>query len=46
MEITIIGFTIVGIILIGAAFLKDRKIAQWITKGDPSELTRDIRNHI
>lgn len=56
MEITlnIIGafFIIVGIILIFAAFLKDRKCeiiahgTKWITKGNPRELIRDIRNHI
>lgn len=53
-EITVIGLflIIVGIILICAAFLKDRKCeiiahgTKWVTKGNPRELTRDIRNHM
>lgn len=53
-ETTIIGLflTIVGIILIFAAFSKDRKCeiiahgTKWATIGNPRELTRDIRNHM
>lgn len=52
--LTIIGifFIIVGIILIFAAFLKDRKCeiiahgTKWITNGNPRELTRNIRSHL
>lgn len=54
MEIIIICllFIIVGIIIICAAFLKDRKCeiiahgTKWITNGNPRELTRNIRSHL
>ncbi len=54
MEGDVIGLflTIICIIIIIGAFLKDRKCeiiargAKWVTKGNPSELTRNIRNHI